>query len=167
MRYAPRKVFILEDGKYIEIAYEDLLEIIEQQEEKRYFLPLHGMLMEVSEETYYDFYKEQRRQKYLKEESLRNGEISYDMFTTETFEGKEILVDRDADTEQVVEKKIMLDKLYEAVEMLEAEEKEVIKAIFFDNMTVREYAKRKGVCHNVVQKKKKRAVEKLRCLINK
>ena len=52
MRYAPKKVFILEDGKYIEISYDDYQRLKEENPMRR-FLLLGGMLMEVSEETNY------------------------------------------------------------------------------------------------------------------
>ena len=60
MKYAPKKVFVLENGTYLELSYAQF----RQQEDTyqgRRFLSLHGMLMEVSEEAYKAFYKEQRR----------------------------------------------------------------------------------------------------------
>lgn len=54
MKYTPKNVFILEDGRYKEISYEDHRKL--QTTDKKYadklFLLLHGMLMEVTEETY-------------------------------------------------------------------------------------------------------------------
>ena len=52
MKYTPKKVFILEDGKYIEMPYEEFNRRKQEDEsyrEKR-FLSLHGMLMEVTKE---------------------------------------------------------------------------------------------------------------------
>lgn len=63
MKYAPKKVFILSDGEYMEISYEKLCSL----KKDRRFVLLHGMLMEVSEDTYQDFYRDKRRQKYLYE----------------------------------------------------------------------------------------------------
>ena len=58
MKYAPKKVFILENGVYKEISYNELKQL--EQADKSYmdklFLPLHGMLMEVTEETYKEYY---------------------------------------------------------------------------------------------------------------
>ena len=62
MKYAPKKVFILENGKYKEITYSELQEL--EQSDKSYaekfFLPLYGMLMEVTAETYKAYYKDKR-----------------------------------------------------------------------------------------------------------
>lgn len=69
MKYIPKRVFVIEDGEYIELPYEEFSArqgLVPAYSEK-HFLPLHGMLMEVSEDDYRDFYKSIRRQKYLDE----------------------------------------------------------------------------------------------------
>ena len=67
MKYAPKKVFILEDGKYKEITYSELQEL--EQSDKSYaekfFLPLYGMLMEVTAETYKAYYKDTKEEEQL------------------------------------------------------------------------------------------------------
>ena len=60
MKYAPKKVFILENGKYKEIKYSELqkLEQSDKSYAEKFFLPLYGMLMEVTAETYKAYYKD-------------------------------------------------------------------------------------------------------------
>ena len=74
------KCFILAASGYEEITYITLTERLESDPsyQDRKFIPLHGMLMEVSEDDYKDFYRERRRQKYLREEAVRADEVSYD-----------------------------------------------------------------------------------------
>lgn len=118
MKYAPKKVFILENGNYKEITYAELCRLTENESvlyADKLFIPLHGMLMEVSEDTYRDFYKNKRRQKYLYEQSEENGDISYDMLTTDEFSGEDILIDSSEDIAVQVEHKIMADKLKQAL----------------------------------------------------
>lgn len=95
MKYAPKKVFILEEGKYIEMSYEEFNR--RKQEDESYqmkrFLSLHGMLMEVTEEDYVSYYKDKRRQRYIEERAKKFGTFSYDAFTTDEFNGEDILVD--------------------------------------------------------------------------
>lgn len=77
-KYAPKKVFILENNEYIEITYEELCRREESNpsyKDKR-FLPLYGMIMEVDEAIYIEFYQMQRRQKYIDERSKDNKDIS-------------------------------------------------------------------------------------------
>ena len=68
MSYAPKKVFILENGKYVEITNEEHQHRKNQDREyrERYFIPVQGCLMEVIYEEYKDFYQNQEHQKYLK-----------------------------------------------------------------------------------------------------
>ena len=66
-KYAPRKVFILENGEYVEISYEELCRREENDPSYKdnLFIPLHGMIMEVDEISYRDFYRAKDRDEYL------------------------------------------------------------------------------------------------------
>ena len=59
--FAKSKCFIKTDNGYKEITYEELLHREEADPSYKAwkFLPLHGMLMEVTPEEYQAFYKEQ------------------------------------------------------------------------------------------------------------
>lgn len=89
MKNTPKKVFILENGNYKELSYEDFCSFKENDISyaDKLFIPLHGMLMEVTEETYRNFYKSKRRQKYIDERSAENNDFSYDMLTTDDCNG--------------------------------------------------------------------------------
>ena len=125
--FAKSKCFIKTDNGYEEITYEELLrrEEADPSYKGRRFLPLHGMLMEVTLEQYRDFYKERRRQKYLYERSRENRDISIDMFTTEQFNGADILVSDGMDIEEQVTYKLLLDKLHSCLSLLTDEEQEI------------------------------------------
>lgn len=164
MKYAPSKVFILENGSYVEISYKELCQRTTQDKsyEDKLFLPLHGMLMEVAEDEYRTFYKNVRRQKYLQELSTANGDFSYDMLTTDDFNGQDILVDEEQDVEETVVKNIMLDKLEDCLSLLSTEEKKLIQMIFFDELTEREIAAKQGISQVAVHKRKQRVLNKLK-----
>ena len=78
--YARSKCFVKKNGQYEEITYEELQRRCGEDEtyKRRKFLPLHGMLMEVSEEEYIRFYRLRNRQKYLQRAAAANQEISFD-----------------------------------------------------------------------------------------
>lgn len=67
MKYAPKKVFIKDNENYIEITNEEheRCKTTDSTYGKRKFIPLHGMLMEVNEEFYKDFYRQKDRDEYL------------------------------------------------------------------------------------------------------
>ncbi len=73
MKYAPKKVFILDNGIYTELSYEEFCSLKDNDVSyaDKFFIPLHRMLMEVTEEQYKEFYKSQRRQKYIDEQSAK------------------------------------------------------------------------------------------------
>lgn len=169
MKYAPKKVFVLENGNYQEITYNELktLEQADKEYANKYFLPLHGMLMEVTEDEYRSYYKDKRRQKYIDERSRENGDVSYDALDSSDMLGESVLVDLETNVEEQVTNKIILEQLHNAFLLLSEEEKEVITAIFKNNLTERELAKKKGVYHNAIHKQKNRILEKLKNFLNK
>ena len=169
MRYAPKKVFILENGNYKEITYNELkqLEQADKSYMDKFFLPLHGMLMEVTEETYKEYYRDKRRQKYIDERSKLNGDVSYNALDTDETLGEDVFADTKTDVEAEVINKMMVAELRKAFLLLSPDERELITAIYIHNLTEREFAKQKGVYHNAVHKRKLRVLEKLKKFLDK
>lgn len=161
MKYAPKKVFVLDGKTYLELSYSQFSQQADTYKGKR-FLPLYGMLMEVSESDYKAFYREQRRQKYLDELSAGNGDFSYDMLTTDEFNGEDILIDTLSDTAGQAEENMLSDKLREAIRQLSENDQQLIQALYVRQMTEREYAAVRGIYHNAVHKQKKRILAKLK-----
>ena len=131
----------------------------------RKFVPLHGMLMEVTLEQYADFCRAKNRQRYLDRRSAENGDISIDMLTTDDFNGADILSDTAEPVDEQVISKVMEDKLACCLSLLSEDEQELIRKLFYEGLTEREYAAEKGIYHNAVHKKKLRILEKLRKLL--
>ena len=120
-------------------------------------------LMEVSRDDYVRHYKELEHIRYLKKLDIENGLISMENMD-------------DADSDNTIssdyvperaEIAIMMKKLSDCLLMLTDDELELIKAIFFDGVSERDYALRKGVYHNAVHKKKVRILKKLKDLMEK
>ncbi len=166
-KYANSKCFILSPDGYEEITYSELCRRRDTDTtyEDRKFIPLHGMLMEVTPEQYAEFYRAQNRQRYLDRRSAENGDISVDMLTTDEFNGTDILIDTAEPVDEQVIHKIMSDKLTECLSLLSEDEQELIRKLFYEKLTEREYATEKGIYHNAVHKKKVRILEKLKKLL--
>lgn len=164
MKYTPKKIFIKKNNGYAEITCEEFCR--RRSTDKIFvskkFIPINSMLMEVSPEQYGDFYKQCRRQRYLKECAVKNGEISIDMLTTDEFCGEEILVDESGSIDDKVIENIMLEKLRECFGMLTSEEKMLINELFVKELTEREVAARHGVSQAAVHKRKEKILNKLR-----
>lgn len=167
MKQTPKKVYILKEGKYEAIPYDKFCSAIRADgsyRDKR-FLFLHGILLEVTEEDYVAYYKDMRRQKYIDERARKYGAFSYDALTTDEFNGEDILVDPKHDTAEEAELCIMIETMLNAFQKLTEDEQELIKAIYFDEVSEREYAARLGVYPNAVHKRKVRILEKLKKLM--
>lgn len=164
MKYAPKKVFILENGSYKELSYEEFCtrRDTDSTYAGMFFISLHGMLMEVSQKDYTDFYKSKRRQKYMDERSVENGDFSYNMLTTDDFNGEDILVDTSQDISDAVIHKIMLDKLSDSLVRLSDDEQKLIHEIFYDGLSERTLAEKYGISQVAIHKRKIRILEKLK-----
>ena len=162
--FAKSKCFIKTDNGYEEITYEELLrrEEADPSYKGRKFLPLHGMLMEVTPEEYQAFYKVQNRQRYINRRSIDKGDISYDMLTTEEQNGADILADSAPDVVEQVEKRIMLEKLWASLALLSEEELEMLISLFYLEMTERDLAREYQISQVAIHKRKQRILEKLK-----
>lgn len=163
-KYANAKCFILSPGGYQEIPY---LELCRRRDtdpgyRARKFIPLHGMLMEVTPEQYAEFYRIQNRQRYMDRRSAENRDISVDMLTTEEFNGADILVDPGESVDERVIRKMRTDKLLGCLLLLEEEEQHLIFDLFYDGQTERDAAKKYGVSQVAIHKRKRDILRKLK-----
>ena len=169
MKYTPKKVFILEDGKYIEMPYEEFNRRKQEDEsyrEKR-FLSLHGVLMEVAEEDYLSYYKEKRRQRYIDERAKKFGTFSYDALTTDEFNGKDILSDPNSNVEAEVQARYFTEKLRTALSELTDDERILITLHYYKDISESELAKKYGISQQAISKRIKKIREKLKSIIEK
>ena len=80
--YIPDNVFILEQNSYKSFHMKSFVFVKNDKsyEDKCFFAwDAYGGI----QNDYVDFYQARRRQKYMYERSIKNKEISYDMFTTD------------------------------------------------------------------------------------
>ena len=164
MKKQPKAVYIIENGKYTELTYEEFRrrEQICPLYADKLFLPLYGRLMEVSKKDYEEFYRARRRQKYIDERSAENGDFSYDMLTTDDFNGEDILIDTSQDIGDAVIHKIMLDKLSCSIILLSDDEQKLIREIFYEGSSERKLAEKYGVSQVAIHKRKVKILEKLK-----
>ena len=169
VKYAPKKVFILEKGNYKEITYSELkqLEQADKSYMDKFFLPLHGMLMEVTEQTYREYYQDKRRQKYIDERSKLNGDVSYNALDTDETLGEDVFADTKTDVEAEVINKMTVAELRKAFLLLSPDERELIKILFIDGVTERKASEIYGVSQVAIHKRKNRILAKLKDFLEK
>lgn len=163
-KHAKSKCFIKNNGQYEEITYQELLQRCETDEacRLRKFIPLHGMLMEVTPEEYIQFYRQQNRQNYLLRKAAENQDFSFDMLTTEDFNGADILIDPTQNVAEQAEHNLMVDKLRECLPMLKSEEWELIDALFYKGLSEREWSTETGIPPMTIHDRKVRVLKRLK-----
>ena len=93
--------------------------------------------------------------------------MSYDSLDDQDMLGIENVVDVTAPTlEEIAEAHELRDRVRHAVELLPRAERELIRAIYYEELTERDVAEREGVSQNKVFKQRQRALTKLRLLLD-
>lgn len=159
------QVFILKNGAYVEISYDEFCRTQDTALKDAFFISSCGVLMEVSQEFYKDYYKERRRERYLEELDAEHI-ISYHSLDNEEFCGEDILIDPNEDVTEQVTRKLMIEKLRSVLSYLSDEERQLIEALFFKDYSEREWSRETGIpqrtiCYrkNVILKKLKKFLE--------
>lgn len=161
-------IFILKDKNntsagYIQVTEEELQAYKRNSEEKVYLINLGHSIMETDEANFRAFYKERRREKYLREEAqLAGGVISLNAIDSEELDGVGVVVDTSEPLDEKIMRKIMIEKLPEAISILNDEEKELIQQIYFNHISERELAGVYGVSRTAIQKRRNKILLKLK-----
>lgn len=169
MKYQPTKVFILEGGSYQEITYQEHCEKKQKEKsyENRYFIPLQGMLLEVDQVSYSEFYREKERERYLRKLDRENGLLSIDSFERADDSGMVSLPDTRIDIAGDTIAQLQLDELRECISLLHPEEQKLIRQHYFDEISEVELSREYGISQQAVSKRLKKIRDKLKNLLER
>lgn len=136
-------------------------------DKEKYYIPIEGKLIEVKENVYVAYYKMGRRERYLEEQDAEQGVFSYDALDNGKTVGEESFPDTSvASIEDLVLAKELADQLHRSIAMLPKGERDLIKAIYFEDMTDTEYSKQIAMTQQAVSYQHKRILSKLRFFMN-
>lgn len=160
--------YIKDHSKYRKMTYSELKRMKELDPEafsKRWFIPVGGALLEVGQQDYRDFYRDKERQDYLKALDEEYRAISYETLKEQTHREKEAISVKKVDVHKIVETGLLLEELRKALSRLNKDEAALIKALYFEDQTVKALANRQGISIDTVYKQRKRILQKLRKMI--
>lgn len=139
-----------------------------------------GQFIEVTDEVYDAYMKGDRKMRYfesdLKAERFlldKEGQIRQIIPSREDSldrlmdDNAEQFADQQESVEDVVFRKFSIERLYTALELLTEKERELIKALFFDELTEREVARVLGISQPAVHKQKNKILKKLKVFLEK
>ena len=108
-------------------------------DKQKYFIRLHGKEIEVSEDVYYAYFQMERQERTQDEKLQRNHVVSYDAMDNEGMVGAEAFEDLEAPSME-----------------------ELIRAIYFEGMTEKEYAKWTGMSQTGISYRRRSILSKLK-----
>ena len=133
--------------------------------EDRYFIPVQGFLLEVSQECYEDFYRAKEREKYLRKLNAKYGLLSIDAFDNEDDNGTDYIQAETEDVAETVTHLLMLDKLRSVISMLSEDEQELNQALFFRGLSERKWSEECGIPQKPINARKQRILAKLKKML--
>ena len=166
MNYIPKRVFLLDCGKYTELSYEEFCEKKEETEgfdakHRRYIL-IQGMLLEVDEPAYREHYRICRRMRYLMEMEQQVQILSFEDCIEAGLEGSILSAETEKMPDAIAEGKDTIQRLRRAIDRLTNEERDLILALFFFHATQEKLARRHGITQAAVSQCLQRILQKMR-----
>lgn len=134
---------------------------------EKYIIKVEGKLVEVTPEVYYAYFRMERQERGQEEKKRRNGVISYDAMDDGGMVGLERIADLTSPSvEETAMTQEIHERLHRAVNALPNDERELIRAIYFDGLTEKEYAAISGLTQQGVSYRLRRILSKLKVFVN-
>ena len=133
---------------------------------KEYYLYVNGQKFKVSEEIYKVYWREREHEKYLEQVDRKNHLLFFSSLDQDGHFA-ETLVDESVDVEKIVETQMMIEAVRNAISKLNAEERDIIERLYFNDETLSSVARDKGVTYQTIQWRKDRILRKLKEILEK
>ena len=131
---------------------------------KEYYLYVNGQKVKVSEQIYKVYWREREHEKYLEQVDRKNHLL---FFSSLDHDGHFIdnIADESVDLEKIVETQMMIEAVRNAISMLNAEERDIVERLYFNDETLSSIARGKKVSYQAIQWRKNSILKKLRVLL--
>ena len=131
---------------------------------KEYYLYVNGQKVKVSEQIYKVYWREREHEKYLEQVDRKNHLL---FFSSLDHDGHFIdnIADESVDVEKIVETQMMIEAVRNAISILDAEERDIVERLYFNDETLSSIARGKKVSYQAIQWRKNSILKKLRVLL--
>ena len=132
--------------------------------QKEYFLLVNGKKVKVTEKVYKAYWQEKNHENYLKQVDRDNHLL---LFLSFDHDGhfEESSVDEDIDVEKIVQTQMMIEAARNVLSKLNAEEREIIEKLYYDDESIRSVAKKNNISYPALIKKRNKILDKLKKLL--
>ena len=133
------------------------------KERDLYIIPVWTKrLVPVTREVYAEWYKHKRYWQYQKEKDKSIGLCSFEALFSNKKESNSCYPDNRVNVEDQVLKNELENELASSLSRLSKEEFELIDAIYYKNISLRNYASKIGISHKGLEKRREKMLEKLK-----
>ena len=135
-----------------------------KENRKNYYLFVGYKKVDVTEKIYKEYWSETNRENYLKRLDRKNKLSYFSEFAIEEKDRtiEERFADKSIDIEKLVAVKMQIAALHEALNKLNPEEREIIQALFFQEIPQRDLAKKLNISQGAVFRRKEKTLKKLK-----
>lgn len=135
-----------------------------KENKKNYYLFVGDKKVDVTEKIYKEYWSETNRENYLKRLDKKNKLSYFSEFAIEEKDRniEERFADKSIDIEKLVAVKMQIAALHEALNKLNPEEREIIQALFFQEIPQRDLAKKLNISQGAVFRRKEKTLKKLK-----
>lgn len=137
-----------------------------EQKERRY-IKTCGKLVEVSQDVYLTYYRMKRRENAVEEKDKQHGVVHYSDLDSDEMSAEEMLPAQETDLEEKILTKLMYEKLHRCLSLLPKQEQQLLRALFFDDVSERQLSEQTGIAQKTINERKRRALKRLRKLLEK
>lgn len=134
----------------------------EFKQRENYVIKVGTELVEVTREVYEEYHRMERRERYLVEKDQANSLVLFSSLRAENSTTDIPVRDMETDVEEEVIKQLFLDKLPKALALLSDEEIELIRDLYWKDISIRELAKKTDTAKSTILSKRDRILAKLR-----
>ena len=127
-------------------------------EDDNKYIYVRGKKIYVPDEVYKVYKKQLNHEAYLNRLDRKNRVYGFEDYKIDL----NSIADENVDIEKIIETKMRIEDLYKALEKLNEEEKKVIDALYFKEMTIRDLAKEQQVSSKKIFSFRNKILKKLK-----
>lgn len=133
--------------------------------DKKYYIFVGDEKIEVDQEVYKSYWQITNRERYLERLDRQNKLLFFSDLSTE-YSFEDTIADENYDLEKIVETKMLIDRVREAIDSLNDEEREVIERLYYQDEPLRSIATSKKISAPALLKRRNKILKKLKELLN-
>ncbi|EHL18921.1 hypothetical protein HMPREF9628_01918 [Peptoanaerobacter stomatis] len=131
---------------------------------KKYYIFVGNEKIEVDYEVYKSYWQITNRERYLERLDRQNKLLFFSDLSTE-YSFEDNIVDKNFDVEKIVETKMLIDRVREAINSLNDDEREIIERLYYQDESTRIAAEALNLHKTSLIRKRDRILEKLRKML--